>query len=344
MSQLTDISSPELFLEDVFGAQGVDLLRQIGIAAESYGVECYLVGGLVRDLLLRRRSSDVDLMVDANLEGFLKFLIENWQNYLVGYPVPQDKRIFAKFLTAKLTFSEEILPSINVIDFSQSRQETYPSPGGQPVVAPGNLKQDMARRDFSVNALALRIGPKEFGKVEDIIGGLEDLNRGELRLLHAKSLVDDPARILRGLRLETRLGFSFERETMHYIRDAIAANLLANLPPFRLCDETVKALKDFDPWGFLRGAAEMEAIQQIFPGSCLTRATIEELAQLRWFAEIRGNAELSNSDSWEALYALCYVYVPQQVLAEWLTRARINGIGLKCIMRWHEELTCKLSS
>lgn len=344
MSQLMDLSSPELILEDGFGEKGVDLLKRVGLAAECYGVECYLVGGLVRDLLLRRRSSDVDLMVDADLEGFLDFLLTDWQIYLGGYPVPQDRRLFAKFLTAKLTFNEEVLPSINVIDFSQSRQETYPSPGGQPVVAPGDLAQDMARRDFSVNALALKVGPKEFGKVEDTLGGLNDLERRELRLLHAKSLVDDPARILRGIRLETRLGFSFAKETMHHIQEAVAANLLTTLPPFRLCDETVKALNDFEPWSFLRRAAEIQAIDQIFPGSGLSLKRIDKLAHLEWFAEIHGNVEIANRDSWEALYALCYVYAPQGVLAEWLTRARIKGVGLKRILSWHEELTCKLSS
>ncbi len=325
-------------LRESLGANGEGLLRGFGRIAHDYGVRCYLVGGLVRDLLLGSSSSDVDVMVDSDLSGFLRYAVQNWQGVLPDFPAPQSPRLFKKFLTAKLTFHEELLPAISVVDFSQARTEVYPQPGDQPVVSPGSLTQDMERRDFSVNALAVSLAPESFGYLEDPTSGLADLAKGRLRLLHEQSLSDDPARIIRGVRLETRLSFCFEERTRTQIEEAIAKGNLRTLPPFRLFDETVKAFNDLDPWRFLLRAGTLGALGEMFPGSGLGEERIQRLHKL-----IGGNSD-SSGESWEDLYALCYAGASLESLDTWLARCRVTGVVRERIVNSQQEVACRLNS
>lgn len=154
----------------------------------------YLVGGAVRDLLLGRGRSDVDLVVVGDAVA----LAERLDSTVVA----EEER----FGTVKVELDG------HVVDIAAARTETYPQPGALPVVEPSpDIESDLARRDFTVNAMAMRLG--EEAALIDPHGGLNDLERGLLRVLHSGSFADDPTRAIRAARYAARLDFELEPET-----------------------------------------------------------------------------------------------------------------------------------
>jgi tRNA nucleotidyltransferase/poly(A) polymerase len=208
----------------------------------------YLVGGAVRDLVRNSRSFDIDLMVEGDGPALAVKIHGNWSELFPQFVAaelrPAKPVTFPKYRTAKLPFRGETFPGISSIDFSSSRSEIYPVPGGQPQLSPGSFNDDMLRRDFSINALALELSPEKFGSIIDVVGGVADIHSMVLRVLHDRSFVDDPARVIRGCRFAARFGYSFDPRTAELVDSALAQNLLATLPRFRLFDEFRKAMDE----------------------------------------------------------------------------------------------------
>ncbi|HBN07369.1 MAG TPA: hypothetical protein DD435_01550 [Cyanobacteria bacterium UBA8530] len=161
----------------------------------------YLVGGAVRDLLLGRPNLDIDLVV----EGDAIRLAESWAKQKDYLCIPHPP-----FGTALL-----VTPNGFDIDVAMAREEYYPHPNALPIVEPASIRQDLFRRDFAVNAMGLDLSR---GKLVDPFGGREDLEKKVLRVLHRLSFIEDPTRILRGIRLAVRLGFSFEENSQNLAR------------------------------------------------------------------------------------------------------------------------------
>lgn len=195
------------------------LLEKIGAIAAGEGMRTAVVGGFVRDLLLGRRSQDIDIVVEGDAVRLARRLAAN-----AGGRVVQTSR----FGTAAAVLGNR------QIDFAAARVERYSRPGALPAVNPGTLEQDLARRDFSVNAIAAELGPDRFGRIVDTMGGRRDLGYKRLRILHPASFSDDPTRLLRGLRFCHRLGFSFEHETSRLFGEAVAGRLWLTLSAARL--------------------------------------------------------------------------------------------------------------
>ena len=170
----------------------VEMLRDIGAVG---GESTYLVGGFVRDLLLDRPSLDIDIVIEGDAIRVARAVAERWRGKVTTHP---------KFGTATVTPADLHLPKV---DFVTARRETYKAAGTLPIVAPGTITADLQRRDFSVNALAMRLGSTAFGEIVDATGGLEDLAHGRLRVLHDQSYRDDPTRIFRACRYAVRYGF-----------------------------------------------------------------------------------------------------------------------------------------
>ena len=162
----------------------------------------FLVGGAVRDLLLEREGYDIDLVVECDVEDLAHDLAD-----AVGVRAIVHDR-FGTATVADRHFA---------IDLARSRRETYPHPGALPVVEPATLAEDLARRDFTINAIALRISP-EPGEVVDPYRGVDDTFSSLVRVLHERSFQDDATRMLRAVRYTTRLGFKIARETESLIR------------------------------------------------------------------------------------------------------------------------------
>src|SRR5574344_611068 len=168
--------------------------------AEKSDCKIYLVGGIVRDLLLNIKSRAIDITVVGNVCNFAKNLL------LTGK---------AKILSEHKEFGGvKIEIQGKKIDFTQTRSERYPKKGHLPVTKLGcTLKEDVLRRDFTVNALALSLNSENFGELIDFVGGYEDLKSKKLKILHSKSFIDDPTRIVRGLKYSLRLGFDLDYDT-----------------------------------------------------------------------------------------------------------------------------------
>jgi tRNA nucleotidyltransferase (CCA-adding enzyme) len=192
MSPSTPKIEPERLEERLAALPGIDRLREAAA-----GLDAYLVGGAVRDLLLGRSRADIDVAV----EGGVAKLAER----LGG-----RQRAHLRFGTA--TVQVEGLE----VDLATTRTETYPSPGALPEVRPAPLDADLARRDFTINAMALPLA--EHPGLIDPHAGLHDLRRGELRILHPRSFVDDPTRALRAARYAARYRFELEPETARLLR------------------------------------------------------------------------------------------------------------------------------
>jgi tRNA nucleotidyltransferase (CCA-adding enzyme) len=188
------------------------LLETFAHEAATADVGLYLVGGFVRDLVLGKPSTDLDFVVEGDAVMFARRLADRFGGgEIVHHPA---------FGTATWTPIPGTFPK-REIDFATARTETYAAPGALPVVTPARLHDDLSRRDFTINAMAIQLSPTPFGDLVDPFDGLGDLARESLQVLHARSFIDDPTRMLRGIRFESRFGFAFDLDTDALIPDAL---------------------------------------------------------------------------------------------------------------------------
>jgi tRNA nucleotidyltransferase (CCA-adding enzyme) len=202
----------------------------------------------MRDLFLGRANFDFDLVVEGDAISLAKRLARDSQAKLT---------IHSRFGTAKLDY-----PGFS-LDLATARSETYSKPGALPTVKPGSLKDDLIRRDFSINAMALHLNPQRFGELIDLYHGKDDLEHRLIRILHSKSFIDDATRILRAIRYEQRLGFKLEAETEKLLRRHVA--MLDTISGDRIRHELELILKEDEPERALRRAEELEVLSQLHP-------------------------------------------------------------------------------
>lgn len=239
-------------IKDLLPGDVQALLREIGDLADKTGYSIYLVGGIVRDLLLNYKNLDVDIVVEGDAIEFAKVVAEK----LRGRVRPHQK-----FGTAVVVF-----PNGFKIDFASARAEFYEKPAALPQVEPTSIKQDLARRDFTINAMAVSLNSKTYGKLLDYFNGQRDLRNGKIRILHNLSFVEDPTRIFRGVRFEQRLGFKLESETEELLRKAIDMDLIGHLSDPRVRDEIMLILSESQPYKILKRLDELGAIKIINSG------------------------------------------------------------------------------
>jgi tRNA nucleotidyltransferase (CCA-adding enzyme) len=243
-------------------------IQAIAAASREQGAAAYLVGGFVRDLLLEREHRDLDVVVEGDGIELAGRLAE-----ALGGQV----RVHRAFLTAMV-----IDPQGFDIDVATARSEIYRAPAALPEVRAADLRQDLFRRDFTVNTLAIRLGPDPGVEVIDLFGGRRDLQEKTLRVLHDRSFLDDPTRILRAVRLELRLGFQIAPETLDLVEGAVAEGAFDRLSGSRLRDELILLLDD--PALALPGIerlAELGVLRAIDPRLELDGAGRERLREAR---------------------------------------------------------------
>ena len=224
------------------------LAKIAGKEAGELGQELYIVGGVVRDLFLGRVNFDFDLVVEGDAINLARKLAKGSQAKLT---------VHSRFGTAKITY-----PGFS-LDLATARSETYSKPGALPTVKPGSLKDDLIRRDFSINAMALHLNPQRFGELIDLYHGKDDLNNRLIRILHPKSFIDDATRILRAIRYEQRLGFKLEAETEKLLRHDVA--MLNTISGDRIRHELELILKEDEPERAIRRAEETGVLSQLHP-------------------------------------------------------------------------------
>ncbi len=248
------------------------LVAAVLSAADSRGLAVYAVGGPVRDLLLGFGLRDVDLLVEG--EG---------AKALAEAAAPADAR-----LTRHDRFGTVLLQLGSAsVDLSTTRRETYTHPGALPRVEPGSLHEDLMRRDFSVNALALPLSQsarEKYDRVIDPDDGLDDLNKRRLRVLHPRSFHDDPTRVLRAARLAPRLGLSLTRGSRAVLRDALRDGAFGRVSGDRLRRDMMKVFGDaqygLDPSRALRLLSNWHVLGALEPGLALEREVVVPLRRL----------------------------------------------------------------
>ncbi len=249
------------------------LLKKAGEVADELGVNCYVVGGFVRDLLLRRQNFDIDLVIEGDGIVFANALAKEFAARV---------RAHKKFGTAVVIF-----PDGSKIDVATARWEYYEYPAAMPTVALSSIKLDLFRRDFTINTLAIKLNVKDFGLLVDFFGGQRDLKEGVIRVLHSLSFIDDPTRILRAVRFEKRFGFKIGKHTLRLIKNSIKLGILNRLSSKRLFTELKLILEEQDPRPCLLRLNELKILQVIHPKLRITKEKIELLDSiydvLAWF-------------------------------------------------------------
>jgi tRNA nucleotidyltransferase (CCA-adding enzyme) len=220
-------------IESLLPAEVRDALHALGELAEERGLRAHVVGGFVRDMMVGRRNLDVDVVVEGDGVAFAQAAADALDGRV---------KVHRRFGTAVLVLSRTFH-----VDITSARTEYYTRPGALPTVERSSLRQDLFRRDFSINAMAACINPECFGAVADPFGGLRDLERGTLRVLHSLSFVEDPTRVLRAARFELRYGFAMDGSTEALARRAVDMNMLDEVSGARIREEMLDIIDEDAP-------------------------------------------------------------------------------------------------
>ncbi len=228
------------------------LVLQVRQLAYRDKVQVFLVGGTIRDLLLRQPpEKDFDFVVLGDAIDFT-FNLQK----LIGGKVKH----FEQFGTASLYLEDGLR-----LDFVTARKEYYPSPAAPPQVESSSLKNDLFRRDFTINTMACSLGGDDFGRLYDYYNGRRDLNNRVIRALYNLSFVDDPLRILRAVRFEQRYEFTIEPETLNMIEKAVNSKVLEKVSRHRLNQEIKLIYKEPSPVKVLKRLDQLKALPFLFP-------------------------------------------------------------------------------
>ena len=252
MLAASDASTVGIFLDTDPRRQAVcDAVRRLAVDA---GMAAYLVGGPVRDHLLGASVKDLDIAVVGSAPSLAQKLAEVLGGQLKVHP---------KFRTATVSLSQFPRCSISV-DLVTARRETYSRPGALPDVEPGTIADDLGRRDFTINAMAIPLSGDDSDLV-DPHNGRADLEAGIVRTLHRDSFVDDPTRMFRAVRYEQRFGFRIDDATLADMESALAGGAMATVSGPRIDNELGRLISERDPLPALRRATELGLLAAIHP-------------------------------------------------------------------------------
>ncbi|HEY2601252.1 MAG TPA: hypothetical protein VGI67_06825 [Thermoleophilaceae bacterium] len=210
----------------------------------------FLVGGAVRDLLLGRQTVDLDVAVEGDARAAARELAER----LSGEVKEHERFGTATVRAGALS-----------VDLATTRRETYAEPGALPSVQPAGLAEDLGRRDFTINAMALDLNGEAIGRLEDPHGGGGDLDAGVIRVLHGASFIDDPTRLLRALRYEARFGFRMDQQTERLAREAAAGAGFSTVSGARVADELLDLLREDEAAAAVRRLHELGLDRALHP-------------------------------------------------------------------------------
>jgi tRNA nucleotidyltransferase (CCA-adding enzyme) len=229
----------------------LQLLRDVGMCAESMGYHAYAVGGFVRDIFLRVENLDVDIVIEGDGIRFARaFSAEH------GTRV----KVFKKFGTAVID-----LKNNEKLDVASARLEYYEKPAALPKVEWSSIKLDLYRRDFTINTLAIRLNPRVFGDFIDFFGARRDIKERAIRVLHNLSFVEDPSRIFRAIRFEQRFDFHLSKLSRSLIENAVKMDFLKSLSGKRIFTELTLLLSEEKALPMVRRMHELRILKYIHP-------------------------------------------------------------------------------
>jgi len=232
------------------------LIEQVEQLADRLDVSAFLVGGFVRDLLLEIPNFDLDFVVEGNAMEFGKVLARE---------LSAEWTAHERFGTISIALPQSLnLPQMHHLDVATARTEYYEYPTALPTVERSSIKKDLYRRDFTINALAIRIN-RTPGELLDYFGGRQDLKNKVVRVLHSLSFVEDPTRVFRAIRFEQRFGFRISKETEAFILQAQSMELFQRLSGARLGNELIHMLEEPEPGKGIRRLEEFRLVPFIHP-------------------------------------------------------------------------------
>lgn len=258
-------------MRDRLSAHTRSILELAGNLGHKLGLPVYVVGGFVRDLLLDRDNEDIDLVVEGNGICLAEALAEALDGRV---------REHQKFMTSVVIYTGPEGEELR-IDVATARLEYYEYPAALPTVELSSIKMDLFRRDFTINALAIRLDSTSYGQLVDFFGGQRDIKNGAIRVLHTLSFVEDPTRCLRAVRFEQRYGFHLDPAAEKLIKNVLALNLLDKLSSARIFHEYSHICTEPNPPACFDRLNELDLLHAISPALCLPPTRREVLISLR---------------------------------------------------------------
>jgi tRNA nucleotidyltransferase (CCA-adding enzyme) len=271
-SATRDVTHEEVV--NVLGAPPAALIAFMAQQAAARQQTLYIVGGIVRDLLLKRPNLDIDFVLEGNAIAFTEALQAQFGGEVATH---------SAFGTAKWTFDDTAAGHIGhplrtlpaSVDVVTARHEFYEEPAILPTVYNSNIKLDLRRRDFTINALAVRLSADgASGAMIDLFGGTDDLNNGVIRVLHSLSFADDPTRVIRAVRYAARLGFTIEPRTAELIQNALP--MLSRITGERVRNDITRILHEDRPEDGLLQLQALGVLQAIHPAFVLEQAILTD--------------------------------------------------------------------
>ncbi|MFQ5425966.1 MAG: CCA tRNA nucleotidyltransferase, partial [Gaiellales bacterium] len=265
----------------------------------------YLVGGAVRDLLLGEAVTDVDIAVEGDGIAFARTL----GSALGGRVVPHDR-----FGTAVIVHGQ------GRVDVATTRAEFYEEPAALPAVEGATIRQDLGRRDFTVNAMAVSLGSDDYGRLVDPFGGRQDLEDGVVRVLHGLSFIDDPTRIFRAVRYESRYRFRMDPHTEALARTCMEMGFVGELSAVRIRDELVALLEEKEILAVLTRLEDLDLARWLQPELDVgseTRRLVVRLDDLR-------AAYLPAPPAWRLRFAAMARRIPDDARREWQAALKLR--------------------
>ena len=256
------------------------LIQLVKADAEQLEYPLYIIGGSVRDLMLNSSIKDFDLTVEGDAIALAQSLAKKHGGKVTAH---------SKFGTAKWFLPKDLASQASdTLDLISARSETYEHPVALPTVEVGSMDDDIRRRDFTINTLALRLDGEHFGELRDDLNGLDDLKKGVIRVLHDKSFIDDPTRMYRAVRYAERYGFKIADETLALIPEA--RGLVEKLSSQRIRHELDLILEEWSAATMLTHLCELDLLEPIHPALSCDRTTHARLTDIHTY---RGLQHLS---------------------------------------------------
>ena len=261
-----------LNMKDKFPREIFNILKLSGDVAKELSFSAYLVGGSVRDLLMGESNLDIDIVIEGDGIRFAQAL---------------GKKLNAKVKTHQRFSTAVVISDSMKFDVATARTEYYESPAALPKVEISSIKKDLYRRDFSINSLAIKLNPDNFGQLLNFFGGERDIREKTIRVLHNLSFIEDPTRAFRAVRFSERFGFKLSKHIINLMKTAVRINLFDKLSGSRLYDELNLLFLETKPLKTFKRLSELDLIKFIHPNLELTKELEETFEAIQetfaWF-------------------------------------------------------------
>jgi tRNA nucleotidyltransferase (CCA-adding enzyme) len=310
----------------------IEKLKEFGKAAEQLGYNAFLVGGLVRDIFLKRENLDVDLVVEGDGIEFARKFARQHPKVRV--------RTHRKFGTAVVIF-----PDGFKVDIATARIEYYESPAAPPIVETSSLKHDLMRRDFTINTLALKLNPRHFGTLVDYFGAQKDIKERFIRVLHNLSFVEDPTRVFRAIRFEQRFGFKIGKLTLALMKNAVSINTFKDMSERRIFLEIKLLLRETDPIRAIERISEFGLFKIISSRIKLDSDLLDLLTEIKgvisWYDRLFLEEQY---EPWKIYWLGLTSQMAASSLTKWSTKAKLSEKEGLTLARQRREVQKVLDS